>query len=118
MGSGLQVLEGRARVGVLQGRLREKLHAAAAHWIWPPATAGVQRSPGASWKSPGADGGDGAGRRSGGGRGGYLQNRSGASRSVQPLVQCPQRTGPVGCRASSWLITASVMWSSVGLAVS
>ncbi|WP_229871866.1 hypothetical protein [Streptomyces longisporoflavus] len=33
-GSGLQVLEGRTRVGVLRGRLREELHAAPDHRAW------------------------------------------------------------------------------------
>ncbi|MFF2167629.1 hypothetical protein ACFVWP_44300 [Streptomyces sp. NPDC058175] len=32
--SGLQVLEGRTRVGVLRGRLREQLHAAPEHQTW------------------------------------------------------------------------------------
>ncbi|MFE6888023.1 hypothetical protein [Streptomyces sp. NPDC057694] len=33
-GSGLQVLEGRTRVGVLRGRLREELHVASEHQAW------------------------------------------------------------------------------------
>jgi hypothetical protein len=32
--SGLQVLEGRTRVGVLRGRLREQLHVASEHRVW------------------------------------------------------------------------------------
>jgi hypothetical protein len=32
--SGLQVLEGRTRVGVLRGRLREQLHVAPEHQAW------------------------------------------------------------------------------------
>ncbi|MEU6557787.1 hypothetical protein ABZ915_47440 [Streptomyces sp. NPDC046915] len=41
--TGLQVLEGRTRVGVLRGRLREGLHVASHHqaWVGHPATGGA-----------------------------------------------------------------------------
>lgn len=42
-GSGLQVIEGRTRVGVLQGRLAEGLHVAATHQSWVGRRAGRER---------------------------------------------------------------------------
>lgn len=46
--SGLQVVEGRTRVGVLRGRLREELHVASNHqaWVGHPTTApGTENRP-------------------------------------------------------------------------
>ncbi|MFB7609823.1 hypothetical protein [Streptomyces gardneri] len=46
--SGLQVLEGRTRVGVLRGRLREGLHVASHHQAWvghPGAAPGTENRP-------------------------------------------------------------------------
>ncbi|MGW3192731.1 hypothetical protein ACWDBT_33385 [Streptomyces ardesiacus] len=51
MDTGLQVLEGRTRVGVLRGRLREGLHVASHHqaWVGHPATApGTENRPNAT----------------------------------------------------------------------